>query len=407
MSLGQSLQKYTYQYLLDRALSQIPGDIDKREGSIIYDALAPACYLLAEYFMEVHRLTQEVSIETASGEWLDNKVLEVGITRNQATSAVKKAIFTTVDNDGNEIPLSVPIGSRFASVSESQALYYVITDNYRVNGVIQAGEYEATCETPGIEGDRYTGTLVPLDFIPNLASAILSDSIIPGSDTETDEALRERYLTKVRYRAFGGNVAQYREMVLDIEDGRIGGVQVYPTWNGAGTVKLSIIDGANLAIRDDDGTVGEFVDTVQKIIDPAPIDGKGGQGLGLGLAPIGHIVTVVTPEQYIVDITADIRLSGKTIDQVKPEIEAAIEAYFAQLRADWDNGNDMNEYSTVIYQSQIVRAALSVTDGVSDFSNVVLRKRGTTTALTEITLEQSGTKQELPILGTVTLNDKS
>ena len=404
MSLGDSLQKYTYQYLLQQALAQIPDDIDKREGSIIFDAVAPACYLLSEYFMEVHRLSQEVSIETASGEWLDNKVLEVGITRNQATSSVKKATFTTVDANGNQLPLSVPIGSRFATISDAEALYYVVTDNYRENGVVQSGVYEATCETMGIEGDRYTGELVPLNFVPALVSAILGDVISPGSNTETDEDLRERYLTKVRYRAFGGNVAQYREMVLGLENGRIGGVQVYPTWNGAGTVKLSIIDGSHLPIRNDDGTVGDFVNTVQELIDPDPIEGKGGHGLGLGLAPIGHIVTVVTPEEYIVDITASVSLSGRTIDQVKPEVEAAIEEYFAELRNDWDNGTDMNEYSTVIYQSQIIRAALSVTDGLSDFSNVTLKKRGTNQALTEITLMQSGDKQELPILGTVTLN---
>lgn len=405
MSLGQSLQKYTYEYLLQQALNQVPDTVDKREGSIIFDALAPACYVLAEYFVEMHRLSQEVSIETASGEWLDNKVLEVGIARNQATPAVKKAVFTAIDVQGNQIPLNVPIGSRFATISDDQPLYYTVTDVYRdpETGVIEVGAYEATCQTTGTAGDHYIGPIVPLDFVRDLATATLGNTVTPGTDTETDDDLRQRYLDKVRYRAFGGNVAQYKELALSIEG--VGGVQVYPTWNGGGTVKLCIVDGSHNAIRNTDGTVGDFVATVQNIIDPDTLGRT--PGMGLGSAPIDHRVTVVTPELYVVDITADVYLSGKTIDQVKPEIEAAIEAYFAQLRADWDNGDDMNNYSCVIYQSQIIRAALSVPNGIADFSNVVLKRQGTSTAQTNITLTQNGTTQQLPILGTVTLNVKS
>ena len=405
MPLGESLQKYTYQFLLEKALSLVPESIDKREGSIIYDALAPACYMLAEYFMEMHRLAQEVSIETASGEWLDDKVVEVGISRNQATPAVKKATFTAVDINGNSVPISVPIGSRFATISDTQPLYYVVTDTYKdeETGVVEPGSYELTCMSTGIEGNHYTGTIVPLDFIQDLATAELGDYIIPGADAESDDDLRERYLTKVRYRAFGGNIAQYRELALSIDNGAIGGVQVYPTWNGGGTVKLSIVDSDHKAIpKKADGSPGDFVIRVQNIIDP---DANGLGGTGLGSAPIDHRVTVVTPEEYFVDISADVWLGNQTIDQVRPQIIAAIEAYFNQLRTDWDRGSELNEYSMTIYQSQIVRAALSA--GVNDFSNVVLRKSGTSEALTNITLIENGTTQQLPMLGEVTLNVKS
>lgn len=404
MSLGQSLQKYTYQYLLTQALSMIPDTVDKREGSIIYDALAPACYLLAEYFMEAHRLAQEISIETASGEWLDNKVLEVGIARNQATAAVKIASFTTINANGQEVPAIVPIGSRFATISDSQPLYYVITGVYvdEETGTVVPGSYLATCETVGTVGNSYTGTIVPLDFIPDLASAVLGVYDTPGADEETDENLRERYLSKVRYRAFGGNIAQYREMALGITG--IGGVQVHPTWNGGGTVKLSIVDSSFLNVTEP--FLGAVQNTIDPDLTPGDNDPNRGSGVGLGLAPIDHRVTVVTPEQYVVDITASVDLNGRTIDQVRSEIVSAIEAYFAQLRADWDNADAMNVYNTTVYQSQVVRAALSV-EGVSDFSEVVLKKAGTTQTFINIVLTQNGDTQQLPILGEVTLNVKS
>ena len=49
------LDKYTYEYLIAQALSKVPENLDKREGSIIYDSLAPACYELSEFYMELKK----------------------------------------------------------------------------------------------------------------------------------------------------------------------------------------------------------------------------------------------------------------------------------------------------------------------------------------------------------------
>ena len=79
MSIGQDLQKYTYAYLMRDALSRIPDTVDTREGSIIYDALAPACYELSIYYSEMRLLVLETYVLTASGEWLDMRTTEYGI----------------------------------------------------------------------------------------------------------------------------------------------------------------------------------------------------------------------------------------------------------------------------------------------------------------------------------------
>ena len=39
--IGDNLEQYTYEYLMQLALSYVPDDRDKRQGSVIYDALAP------------------------------------------------------------------------------------------------------------------------------------------------------------------------------------------------------------------------------------------------------------------------------------------------------------------------------------------------------------------------------
>ena len=45
-------ENMTFDNILNEMLAMVPNDVDRREGSIIYDALAPAAYKLAEaYFL--------------------------------------------------------------------------------------------------------------------------------------------------------------------------------------------------------------------------------------------------------------------------------------------------------------------------------------------------------------------
>ena len=55
--IGDFLEKYTFDYLMNDALSRVNENIDTREGSIIYDALAPACYELAGFLFAVKKST--------------------------------------------------------------------------------------------------------------------------------------------------------------------------------------------------------------------------------------------------------------------------------------------------------------------------------------------------------------
>lgn len=381
-TFGETLQQYSYEYLLSLALSQVPNTVDKREGSIIYDALAPACYVLAEYFMQMQLVSTETYVLTATGENLENRTAEYGIYRQPATAAVKKATFT--DSDGQ--PAAANIGNRFTTISETNPLYYTITAQYVENGEVVPGVYEATCETPGIGGQQYTGNIIPLDYLPRIATAVLTDTLVPGADEETDDELRARYIDKVNSRTFGGNIANYREMFLDIPG--IGAVQIYPVWNGGGTVKVSIVDSTYNAVTAD------FISTVQLEVDP-PV----APGMGIGKAPMDHKVTVVTPDAIKMNVSGTLTLlSGYSLPQVQPLIEDAIEAYLLTLRAAWGKSSELNEYAITVYTSQIVRAILSVA-GVANVSGVTLNG-GTA----DIVLLENSTTQQVPVLGEVTFN---
>lgn len=383
--IGDNLEQYTYKYLMSQALSFVDDSLDKREGSIIYDALAPACYVLAGYYMQLYQVVKNSFAVTATGEWLDQRVKESGITRREATSAVKRADFT---DDAGQATV-VRIGTRWSTVSSTNPIKYRVTAQYEQNGAPVAGAYELTCETLGTIGQEYTGPIIPVDFVQGVAAATMSTTLIPGRDAETDDELRERYFDEMSAKAFGGNISDYRNKTREIIG--VGDLQIYPVWNGGGTVKLSIVDTAFRAASN------EFVQEVQNLIDP--VNASGVQGDGLGIAPIDHKVTVVAPEEVTVNITASIVLQVPyEVGQVQPAVEQAIEAYMVELRHDWATPNEFNEYDLSVYASRITAAIVGV-PGISNVTNV--RLNGTAA---DITLQQTGQKQQIPVKGTVTLN---
>lgn len=379
--IGDYLEQYTFEYLLNSALARVPDSLDKREGSIIYDALAPACYELSTAYEEFRKLLIQTYVSTASGQYLDLRVAELGIDRYPATYASRRADFTYQDG----APAVIPIGSRFSTIVEANSLNYYVDSQYvDEQGKSVPGSYVLICEELGTKGNSYSGAILPINNIYNLATATLSTVLTPARDMETDEELRTRYFETLKTKAFGGNIAQYDSEIKAISG--VGEVQIYPTWNGGGTVKCSIISA-------DYNTVStEFVANVQEKLDPPP------QGQGLGIAPIGHVVSVVTPTQKVINVSAKVVISPRyTLAQLRSAIEQAISNYLLELRKDWGLPDEVNEYSLAVYTARINAAIISVA-GVSNVSNVTING-----SKDDLVLSETAQLQELPVMGTVTL----
>jgi uncharacterized phage protein gp47/JayE len=383
--IGERLEIYSFDYLMKEALSQIPDNIDKRQGSIIYDALAPACLELANFYMELRNTYKDTFADSATGEALDLRVAEQGLTRNPATAAKKRGDFK--DAEGNA--MSIPLNSRFATISDVNPITYFVLEAFKENNVAVPGAYILQCETLGVIGNEYTGELTNITHIQGLAAATMSTLVTPAQDEETDDELRSRYFVSVKNKPFGGNIAQYREVLEDISG--VGQVQVYPVWNGGGTVKCSILD-PQLNPCDND-----FIEIVQAAIDPENAQGDGGDGLGL--APIGHVVTITTPEEVTCNITTTISVSpGYSIEVLRSSIEQAISDYIDSVKRLWASSDDFNRYYVNLYISRINSAILNIV-GVSNVTGTQINGSAADLALTE-----SGTTQQIPKMGTVTLN---
>ena len=385
--LSEYLQKYTYDYILTEALSKVPDNVDKREGSIIRDALSPCCYEAAKHILYLADIIEQTYIETANGLWLDGRVIEGGITRDPATYAKKLGIFKTQLDE----PCQISIGQSFSTVGDTILNYTAVQVYTNEDGDVVPGSYIMQCNTVGSVGNSYIGRIVPNDYIEKLASAEITTLLYPGEEEESDDSLRERFLANLMKTAFGGNIAQYRQWAKEIPG--IGGVQVYPVWAGGGTVKLSIID------TDYNSCSSEFCQTILEKFDP---ENSGGEtGLGLGIAPIGHKVTVSTPLPRTINVSGKITLlPGYKLETLLPQIKLALEEYLLSLRQAWENSDDENNYSVIVYLGRINFAILNV-KGVSSAYELKLNETDT-----DIKLTETSSLQEIPVLGTVSLDEQ-
>lgn len=348
----------SFEQILDRTLSnELLSDVDKREGSIVYDTLAPVCMELADAYAKMDILESQLSLLTATGSNLDNRAYEQGMAREQETQAERIGTFKKYqideqtgeyvkDENDNKIliDMDIPEGSRFVSPENDSIIYEFIGKDDKDENILR-------CETYGTVGNEYTGTILPLTAIPDLVEAKITGTHIPAQDTESDDELRTRVINKLNSLSFGGNIDAYIEKVSGIDG--VGTCKVFPAWQYNGSVLLSVVDSSYEPITQ------SFADRIKEEIDPEESSGQ-----GVGFAPIGHYVTITTPiksnvkVQFHLDLEADV-----TIGNVQEECEQKIEEYFNSVRHEFYQDKTLGIYRARIIDKILeIPEVLNVTD---------------------------------------------
>ncbi|MBQ8793797.1 MAG: baseplate J/gp47 family protein, partial [Clostridia bacterium] len=320
----------TYEAILKEKLSNVASALDKREGSIIFDALAPNSIESAMIYVALDSILNETFADTASREYLVRRCAERGITPLPAVAAVGIGVFNT----------DAVIGQRFSCDKY----------NWLVTDTTDDGRYYLTCETAGADPNSYTGKLIPIDYIEGLTTAELTEIVINGEDEEETETLRLRYINSFNNQSYGFNRAQYIAVTEALPG--VGTCKPYRAWNGPGTVKL--------VITNSDYTVPspELIESVQTEIDPTQNSGE-----GLGLASIDHEVTVVGVDGTAIDITTALTFATDwRLEDCLANIETTLDAYYKELNATWGGSE-----SLIVRISQIESRLLTVT-GIVDIS---------------------------------------
>lgn len=327
----------SYPVIMERLMkrvSEADANLDTRTASIIFSSLAPAAVELVNMYIEADAVLNETFADTASWDFLVRRCAERGVFPKEASAAVWQGLF---DADP-------PVGARFSAGKL----------NFAVTGFISVGRWQLACETVGEVGNSAEPELIPIEYIPRLTEARLEKLLIPGEDLEDIEHLRQRYYDSFDSQAFGGNIADYKHKVNRMPG--VGGCKVYPVWNGGGTVKVVVI-ASNFV-----PPTRELVDTVQFALDPPASHGE-----GVGLAPIGHVVTVEGVKSHTVDIAAMVTCDEGTVwADVLPYAQVAIDEYFEELARNWADSENV-----VVRISQIETRLLAV-DGILDIAHTKL-----------------------------------
>lgn len=371
----------TYDVILQRMLDRVSDKLDKRESSLIWDTHSSTAIELQIIYIELETLITNSYGDTAAREFLIRLCKDRGITPEAATNAILKGEF---------IPATIDVTGQRFNIGDV---------NYVVTEMITPGTYQVVCETPGVIGNQYLGQMIPMEYIDGLQTATLTEILIPGEDDEDTEVLRQRYFDSFKEQSFGGNRADYIETVKKING--VGDVKVTRIWNGdihpaemipnttvqtwvqaninslpdgdvkswlstvfdaakekkltvGGTVLVTIVD------SDDFGEASQtLIDTVQTTLDPVQNAGE-----GVGLAPIGHVVSVKSAGATLVYVTTTVTFDeGYNWSNLKTAIQDAVDAYLLELRQAWAATT-----STIVRISQIESRILAV-KGVADIAN--------------------------------------
>ena len=190
------MSEQTYEAILKREMARVPGDLDTREGSLIWYANAPGAVELVNLNIAVAEALDNGFADTASREYLIRRAAERGLSPQAASAAVLELTTTPAE-------IEIPLGTRFSI----GALNYAITKR------VAAGVYEITCETPGEAGNDYSDTCIPIEYVKGLETCTVTALLIPGEDEEATEIFRQRYFSSLHAQAFGGNRQDYIEKV--------------------------------------------------------------------------------------------------------------------------------------------------------------------------------------------------
>jgi uncharacterized phage protein gp47/JayE len=293
----------TLEAIRQRMLDQITEPVDKRQGSVVWDLISPAAIEFAQAYVALDLvLNFGLGLENIPREYLVLRCAAFGITPKPAIKATGQVTFTGTDGT------VIPVGTR-VSTDDAEPIYFVTTEEGTITGGTVTVDAEA--ETAGASGNVAAGKITLV--VGDLSGVTLVTNNTPfdgGVDEESDEALLQRYLDRVRRPATSGNANHYRQWALEVAG--VGDAKVYPVANGPKTVKVVLLDTEKTAPSQ------SIIDAVAEYIE--------------SVRPINADVEVVGATEVPINVSATLTLAaGKTATDAQTEFEALLTDYLKSL----------------------------------------------------------------------------
>lgn len=341
-------EEYSFEKLMQEKMKKIDASFDRREASMIHFALGANAAEAAMMYITLGWMFRQMFGDTADREYLEKIAYDTrGLTPKKATRAVLKGRFNIELAEGTRFSLDLLNYYVGEFIGHADGWYY----------------YQMVCETAGEEGNRHFGIMIPIVYVPGLETCELVEILVPGEDEEDTEVFRARWRAAFNAIAFGGNRADYESKIKDING--VGGVKCYRATNAAGEKVGGYVRCVVIA-SDYSRPSDILIDNIQTAIDPEVNHAE-----GLGLAPIGHEVTIAAVETLAINVTVAISYeNGYSFEDIKSYIEKAVEEYLLELRKSWENSRE-----GLIVRRSYVEAAILEVHGVIDITDTYLNGR--------------------------------
>ncbi|UDN56912.1 baseplate J/gp47 family protein [Clostridioides sp. ES-S-0010-02] len=334
----------------ERMLSNFQ-DVSTLEGDFIYDATRPTAEEVAQ--LKQLGLQNNLKIafpQTSYGTYLEWLGECKGVFKNQPTKSVGMVTFTGVQ--GTIIAKGTVVTT--VATDEKQSIEFELLETKIIeeNEIV---DIKAECRITGTIGNVSQNTVtVLLGSISGVKSVTNKEDFKGGIDIEDEEHFRERVLVAEQEDKLSGASSDYIRWAKEVDG--VGYAYVVPEWNGEGTVKVLILD------KNRKAATQELINKVQDYIYPLNIsEGENRDGK----APIGALVTVVTPETLLINVKASFIFSNSFNEEtVLSNLKTKIDKYLDKI----DLGG------TVSYNAiQAIVGSMMLTDeGIQDFSNLTI-----------------------------------
>lgn len=316
--------------ILNKITESAEAELDVREGSYTNNIISAVALAIYKVYQQFNKVKPIAFVDETSGEYLDRRAEEYGLSRKHGTKAI-----TTLTFSGTAGTI-IPAGTAFYN---SDGLGYLSAEKV-VLDESGTGNTEASAEDAGAQYNGYAGDINRMMQNISGLTAISNTPATGGTNEESSEDFYKRLQAFLKRRPSSGCVTDYEQWALSVEG--VGAVKVIPLWNGNGTVKVIVCDG-NLQPASEAliAAVKNYIETVR---------------------PIGAEVAVAAAVSLPVSVRVTVKLlPSVAADTVKTELKRRITEYFHEIAF----------ASDTLYYNKIAYLLYGI-DGVSDYENLLL-----------------------------------
>lgn len=295
--------------IIKETAKSIPQITNYNTGGVFRLFIEVVAAFLEKIYQALDALNANRFLQTASGQYLDWKAEELGLSRKPAQRAVGWLIFSRKGAQGNA---PIPAGKVISTPPDSggKAYRYTVLED----ALIPEGQSEAAALVEAEEegalynqpAGRVNILVTPIQGVDSVSNP--SDWLTQaGADMESDASLRLRCLSQ--WGGIGGaNSAAYVSWAKSV--GGVGQVSIVPTARGAGTVDVVFTAEGNTQPS------AELIAQVQSLIDSK--------------RPVSTDALARAPSEVLLNLALNV-VFYPNFTPNRALVEAAVYAYFAKL----------------------------------------------------------------------------